>query len=85
MREAHLIVKFGVRRPRETNPIFMLVLSKTSPNKFWRNQAEGKKTKVKICFGTKGQYIDIKQQYIHAVRLSETRPIKFWRSQAEGK
>ena len=46
-------------------------LSEMSPDKFWRNQAEGTKTKVKICFGPKGQYIDSKQQqqyiyvYIH--------------------
>ena len=54
-------------------------LSKTSPDKFWRNPAEGKKTKVKICFSPKSQYI------FYAVRLGETRPIKFWRNQAEGK
>ena len=62
-------------------------LSEMSPNKFWRNQAEGKETPVKMCLGPEGQRKRILYTYVYvdAVRLSETSPNKFWRNQAEGK
>ena len=62
-------------------------LSETSPNKFWRNQAERKETLVKIYLGKKGQRKQILCTYVYvdAVRLSETSPNKFWRNQGGGK
>ena len=62
-------------------------LSETSPNKFWRNQAERKETLVKIYLSPEGQRTRILHTcvYVDAVRLSETSPNKFWRNQAGGK
>ena len=62
-------------------------LSKSSPDKFWRNQAEQNETLVKIYLGPEGQRKRILHTYVYvdAVRLSETSPNKFWRNQAGGK
>ena len=62
-------------------------LSKTSPNKCWRNQAERNETLVKIYLSPEGQRKRIRYTcvYVDAVRLSETSPNKFWRNQAGGK
>ena len=92
---------FGARRLRVSlveqakgNKPYMNVgvqrLSEINPNKFWRNQAEGKWTQIKICVAPEDQgkriYINIYIYiYVGAVSLSETSPSKFWRNQAEGK
>ena len=89
LRESKPRSKFVWVHKAKGNESYMYVgvvrLSETSPNKFWRNQAEGKSTQVKICLGPEGQGKLILYAYVDAVRLSKTSPNKFWRNQAEGK
>ena len=80
-------INIGAVKLREMNPNASLRetrLSETSPNKYWKNQAEGSnyKPRSKFIWVQKAKRNEF--EYICAVRLSKTSPNKVRRDQPKG-